>query len=56
MLMLIQSLAARLRREEGQSAVEYGVILAVILAVCIVAYVFIGTAVNAALGSITSKL
>lgn len=42
--------------EEGATAVEYGVILALILAVCIIAYASIGAKTNAALGVIDGQL
>ncbi len=56
MMEYIASLVTKLQREEGQSAVEYGVILALILAICVGAYFFIGTYVSHALVTITTTL
>lgn len=51
------SFYSRLRnREEGQAAVEYGVLLAVILAVVIGLYATIGTEIKGSLQDIIDKL
>lgn len=45
-----------LRDDEGATMVEYGVIVALIAAVCIAVVALIGTNVNAAFTSVNSKL
>lgn len=44
------------RRQEGQSAVEYGVILALILAVCVVLIAALGTQINAKFQSVCTAV
>jgi len=41
-------------REEGQAAVEYGVLVALIIAVCVVAIQTIGGGINDAFNSVVS--
>jgi pilus assembly protein Flp/PilA len=49
-------LVKMLRDEEGATMVEYGVIVALIAAVCIAVVALIGTNINAAFTSVNSKL
>ncbi len=44
------------KEEEGQGMAEYGLILALIAAVCITALTDIGTGINDKLGEITDSL
>ncbi len=44
------------RDEEGATAVEYGLLVALIAAVIIAVVVLLGTQINTAFSSITSKL
>lgn len=46
----------KLRREEGQAAVEYGVLLALILVVAIVAIGLLGGEVNDAFNAVVNKI
>ena len=48
--------AIRRRRDEGASAVEYGLLVALIASVCVVAVSGLGTKVNSAFTAITSLL
>jgi Flp pilus assembly pilin Flp len=43
-------------REEGQAAVEYGVLVALIIAVCVVAIGLLGGKVNDAFDAVYQKL
>ncbi len=45
-----------LEREEGPTAVEYAVMLALIIVVCIVAITTVGTATNATFNVVGSQL
>ena len=45
-----------LSREDGASAVEYGLLVALIAAVIIAVVVLLGTQINTAFSSITDKL
>jgi pilus assembly protein Flp/PilA len=53
---MLKSLTAMLRDDEGATMVEYGVIVALIAAVCIAVITTIGTGINNAFGSVNSKL
>jgi pilus assembly protein Flp/PilA len=43
-------------RQEGQAAVEYGVLVALIIAVCVVIIATLGTDVSAAFNSVVTAL
>ncbi len=45
--------ASRFEREDGQALAEYGLLLALIAVVCIVAVTALGLAISGTLGSIT---
>jgi pilus assembly protein Flp/PilA len=46
-------LAAHFEREDGQALAEYGLLLALIAVVCVVAITALGLAISGTLGSIT---
>jgi pilus assembly protein Flp/PilA len=46
-------LAARLHQEEGQTLVEYGLIITLVAVVCLVSLALIGTHINTDFGKIT---
>lgn len=52
----MKSFLTMLRDDEGATMVEYGVIVALIAAVCIAVVALIGTNINTAFGSVNSKL
>ena len=45
-----------LRREDGPTAVEYAVMLALIIVVCIAAITYVGTNANATFNTVGSQL
>ena len=49
-------LVARYEREDGQALAEYGLLLALIAVVCIVALTALGLAIAGTLSTITGKL
>ena len=49
-------LVARFEREDGQALAEYGLLLALIAVVCIVALTALGLAIAGTLSTITGKL
>jgi pilus assembly protein Flp/PilA len=53
---LSQSLVNFLQREDGPTAVEYAVMLALIIVVCITAITTIGTKANATFNTVGSNL
>ena len=53
---LVRSAAEFLRKEDGPTAVEYAVMLALIIIVCITAIQSIGTRANTTFNSVASKL
>ncbi len=53
--LYLRAIAVR-DREEGQAMAEYGIILALIAVICIVAVTAIGTDVNKAFGKIGDAL
>ncbi|HET9476000.1 MAG TPA: Flp family type IVb pilin [Dehalococcoidia bacterium] len=57
--MLTKPLTAlydRLSAEEGQALAEYGLLLALIAVVCLIAVTALGVAISGILGSITGSL
>jgi Flp pilus assembly pilin Flp len=54
--LALQQLFARTVREDGQALAEYGVILALILAVCVVSLGLLGAAILGALDAIIAEL
>ncbi len=50
------ALIARFQRADGQALAEYGLLLALIAVVCIVALTALGLAIAGTLSSLTSKL
>jgi pilus assembly protein Flp/PilA len=56
MRSLLQWTAEFLRREDGPTAVEYAVMLALIIVVCITAITTIGTKANATFNTVGSQL
>ena len=53
---MFKSLVSMLRNDEGATMVEYGVIVALIAAVCIAVVALIGGNINTAFTSVNSKL
>jgi pilus assembly protein Flp/PilA len=49
-------LSIRMGREEGQTMAEYGILIAVIAVVVIVAAAFLGTSISALFNSTASKV
>jgi pilus assembly protein Flp/PilA len=56
LIMAILGRAFELRREEGQAAVEYGVLVALIIAVCVVVIGILGGDVSDAFQSVVTAL
>ena len=56
MKQLIHSLRQLLRREDGPTAVEYAVILALIITVCLAAITTLGSNANKTFTTISNKL
>ncbi len=56
MLRLVASFGRFLREEDGPTAVEYAVMLALIIVVCIAAITAIGTNSNATFSTVGSSL
>ena len=52
----LTALVARFDREDGQALAEYGLLLALIAVVCIVALTALGLAISGTLGSITGSM
>jgi len=52
----LTALVARFDREDGQALAEYGLLLALIAVVCILALTALGLAISGTLGSITGAL
>jgi Flp pilus assembly pilin Flp len=50
---LIEALTRIVHREDGQALAEYGLILAFIFAVCVIAVTALGLAIAGGLGSVT---
>ena len=53
---MLKKLSAMMKDEKGQALAEYGLILALIAVVCIVALTSVGTSVAAKLGEIATAL
>ena len=53
---MMNKLSTMLRDDEGATMVEYGVIVALIAAVCIAVVATLGTQVNTAFTAVNSKL
>jgi len=56
MKQLIQSVVNFVKREDGPTAVEYAVMLALIIVVCIIAITALGTNANATFASVSSTI
>jgi len=56
MRRLTQSIVNFLQREDGPTAVEYAVMLALIIVVCITAITTVGTKANATFNTVGSQL
>ena len=52
----IWRLMARFRSEEGQALAEYGLILALIAAVCVITLTAIGLAITGTLGDVAAAM
>jgi pilus assembly protein Flp/PilA len=52
----LTAIVARFDREDGQALAEYGLLLALIAVVCILALTALGLAIAGTLGSITGSL
>ena len=52
----ILALVVRFQRQDGQALAEYGLLLALIAVVCIVALTALGLAIAGTLSTITTKL
>ena len=52
----LTAFVARFDREDGQALAEYGLLLALIAVVCILALTALGLAISGTLGSITGAL
>ena len=50
------SIVARLGREDGQALAEYGLLLALIAIVCVLALTALGVAISGVLGGVTGSL
>jgi pilus assembly protein Flp/PilA len=48
----LASLVSRLEREDGQALAEYGLLLALVVVVCVLAITALGLAISGILGSI----
>ena len=53
---LATKVAEFLKREDGPTAVEYAVMLALIIAICLVAITALGTAANATFANVGSAI
>jgi len=53
---LFQWVKDNVKRQEGQAMAEYGIILALIAAVCIALLVLLGKDINVAIGKLTALL
>jgi pilus assembly protein Flp/PilA len=53
---LLQSVVNFLKREDGPTAVEYAVMLALIIVVCITAITTLGTKTNATFNTVSDEL
>jgi pilus assembly protein Flp/PilA len=53
---LIQKVVAFLKKEDGPTAVEYAVMLALIIVVCLVAITTLGTTANDTFSNVGAKL
>ena len=53
---VVESFVSGLEREDGQALAEYGLLLALIAVVCILALTALGLAISGTLGSITGSL
>jgi pilus assembly protein Flp/PilA len=53
---LLQSVVNFLKREDGPTAVEYAVMLALIIVVCITAITTLGTKANATFNTVSDEL
>jgi Flp pilus assembly pilin Flp len=56
LLVLIGWRSPRLRREEGQTMTEYGVVLALIIILAIAAFTVVSGGITQALNNVTSSL
>ena len=52
----LMGVVARFNREDGQALAEYGLLLALIAVVCILALTALGLAIAGTLSSLTAKL
>ena len=52
----LMAIVARFEREDGQALAEYGLLLALIAVVCILALTALGLAISGTLSSITGSL
>jgi len=52
----IRTIVARFERQDGQALAEYGLLLALIAVVCILALTALGLAISGTLGSITGSM
>lgn len=53
---LVTMFTVRLRREDGQTMAEYGILIAVIALVVVVAAIVLGSSISSLFGSTSSKL
>ena len=53
---LMQKVVAFLKKEDGPTAVEYAVMLALIIVVCLVAITTLGTTANVTFSNVGAKL
>ncbi len=53
---MLRNILARFEREDGQALAEYGLLLALIAVVCILALTALGVAISGTLGSITGSM
>ena len=53
---LVSSLLAHLRAEEGQTMAEYGLLLAVIAVVVVVAAIFLGTQISSIFSQVGNSI
>jgi Flp pilus assembly pilin Flp len=56
LFFFVSTMMVRLRREEGQTMAEYGILLAVIALVVVVVAVTLGSSISALFGSAAKKV
>lgn len=52
-MRIVEMILSKFEREDGQALAEYGLVLALIAIVCVIALTALGVAVSGVLGSVT---